>query len=1066
MPTYSEPYPQTIDLRYNGVSLEALFDDWGVTGTGLRGGATGKLSYKWEKDRVLAGSGAGTATLARDALAFSDAKYPIPLAGAADFTLDNGVVRFKRASLDTGATKVDFSGTLRIEDVFTDLTLAIHSSDFSELDRIGYNFALSAGKKAYTLLGLGGAGDITGTVHGKLKTPAVVAHIASTGTKYNEAGLGTADIDLHYDGANSVLKFDRATFSDGTGRLGLTGNVTFPDRGPSPQFDLAVEASNYPVEKAMATVDLKLAIKGLGTGRLIVTGTPDSGKVTFVNLVVKQAGGAQLRLNGDVAWQPGKGNIRFALDIGATAFPVADIATFLDLGSNLPVTGDVTGTLRLDGPKSSLEGAGAITVRNGSVYGEAVDQATADIVFTKSTLKASNVKVAAPAGTLTGEATIDLNTNKFSYNIQSSSIDLSKVKLLSSLAGLLGGNVVLQTSGGGTFDQPEIALTASLNGATLSGLNLPAGSPPPTIYLAIRGGRLIVKGSVAGLVTIEGEGTVGPGPDLAVDGLVRVTVPDVAKLLAMSPATASLPAAGNFVLDLKLGGRLSSLEALQLDGTFPTFNLKISDQAFTAPTSLHVSMRNGRIQFDQFVLNGTESTFAITGFAGLTGEKPLSLGLRGRIEAALLQLFVPGLRADGHINVAINVTGTMATPKINGTAELLEAQFKFPGFPQAIDHVTGTVVLQGDRITIDALHATIGGGTVVAGGTITTAGLKPVRARISLQGTGVAVRYFEGVTVEGDFNIVVSGDVDRIVVQGDVNVARALYFKDFDFKTSLLNVILSRRSVTPVVAASWQDRVDLRLHLVAPGTLAVRNNLADVTGTAEVDLTGTLSNPVVIGLVTLNEGGKVRFNSVDYNVMRGSINFQNPFRIDPYFDVTLEGRVSGGVSEIETGPLDVTINIQGTIDRITPTVTSDPPASDITLFSLLGVGALAGRGAGSAVDASLYGKSLLYQSVISALGSKILPFADSFTYDPGYLDTTGSPGPKVTFEKRISTNVRLLVVYNILDHQSREIVEWTVNPAWTLQFTRDEPRSEFRVEGRFHRTYEAHWTFGKHGRPR
>jgi outer membrane protein assembly complex protein YaeT len=1066
LPTYSEPYPQSVGLRYSGVSLDALFGAWGVTGTGLRGGATGKLSYQWNKDLVLAGSGAGNATLARNTTAFSDAKYPIPLAGAADFALDKGVVRFKRAALDTGATKVDFTGTLRIEDLFTDLGLTIHSSDFAELDQIGYNFAHSAGKQTYTLLGLGGSGDITASVRGRLKTPEVAAHVASTGTKYNNVDLEIADLDIHYDGTNSVLKFDRASFRDGKGKLGLTGTITFPDRGPSPIFDLAVDASSFPLEKAMATVNLKLAIKGLGSGRLIVTGTPDAGKVTFLNLLVREADGAELRLNGDVAWQPAKGNTSFALDIGAKAFPVADIATFLELGSNLPVTGDVTGTLHLEGPKSSLEGNGAITIHHGSVYGEAVDLATADIAFTKGTLKATNVTVTAAAGTLTGEATVDLNTNKFSYDIKSSSIDLSKIKLLSSLSGLLGGKVVLQTTGGGTFDQPEIVLTATLNDATLKGLNLPPGSPAPTIYAAIRGGRLIVKGSIADLVTIEGEGSVGPGPDLAVDGLLHITIPDIARLAAVSPATASLPASGNMVLDLRLGGKLSSLDALQLDATFPTFNLKVSDEAFVAPSLLHLSMRNGRINFDQFVLNGTTSTFAVTGSAALTGNKSLAVGIHGRVEAALLQLFIPGLRADGHINVSADVTGTLADPKVNGTAEMLDAQFKFPGFPQAIDHVTGTVVLHGDRIDIDALHATIGGGTIVAGGSIMTAGLAPKSARITLQGTSVAIRYFEGLTVEGDFNLVISGDADRIVVQGDVNVARALYFKDFDFKTSLLNVILSRRGVTPVVAASWQDRVDLRLHLVAPGTLAVRNNLADVTGTAEVDLTGTLSNPVVIGLVTLNEGGKVRFNSVDYNLTRGSINFQNPFRIDPYFDVTLEGRVNSGVSEIETGPLDVTINIQGTIDRITPTITSDPPASDITLFSLLGVGALAGRGTGgSNVDATLYGKSLLYQSVLSALGTKILPFADSFTYDPGYLDTTGSPGPKVTFEKRISTNVRLLVVYNILDHQSREIIEWTVNPNWTLQFTRDEPRSEFRIEGRFRRTYDGHWTLGKHGRP-
>jgi outer membrane protein assembly complex protein YaeT len=1068
LPGFNEPYPMSVDLRYNGVSLEKLFADWGIEGTGLRGGATGKLAYHWNKDLVLQGAGDGTATLSKNATAFSSATYPIPLAGSADFALDNGVINFRRGELTTDASRINFRGTLRIEDVFTDLALQIHSGDFAELDRAAFNFAKSAGKKDYTLLGLGGAGDITGTVRGKLKTPQVAAHIAATGTKYNNVLLGDSDIDLKYDGARSELTFQKATFRDANGQLALTGTVAFPDRGPSPRFDLAVDAANYPVDRAMATVNLKLAVKGLGTGRLIVTGTGDAGKVTFVNLLVKQFGGAELRLNGDINWLPGKGNIRFALDVGARAFPVADIASFLDLGTALPVTGDVTGTLHLEGPKSALEGAGAITVRNGSIYGEPIESVTADIVFTKGSVKATNVTLTAPAGTLTGEAQLDLNTNAFSYNIASSNIDLSKLKALTSIAGLLGGKVTFTSTGAGTFEHPEVVIEATLNEATLKGLTLPAGSAPPTIYIALRGGRLIVRGGIADLVTIEGDAAVGT--DYSVDGNVRVTVPDIAKLAAISPSTATVPASGNFIVDLKLGGKLTSIADLQVYGTFPAFNLKVSDHAFSAVEPLRVSLRNGRLLFEQFRLHGEGAEFGVTGGAELAGDKRLDININGRLEAALLQLFVKDLRADGHIIVDAGIRGTLAAPLITGTADLQAAQFKFAGFPQMIDHVEGRLVFKGDRIEIEGIRATMGGGTLAAGGYIGIEGLSPKRARITLQGTGVAIRYFEGLTVEGDFNLVVNGDLDRAVVTGDVDVTRALYFKDFDFRTSLLNVILSRRGVTPVVAASWQDHVDLRVHLVAPNTIAVRNNIADVTGTAEVDLTGTLANPVVLGLVTLNEGGTLRFQNIDYSVVRGSINFQNPFRIDPYFDVTVEGRISGGFSEIESdaGPVTVTVNLTGTIDRFTPTVTSDPPASDITLFTLLGVGSLvnSNRTGGSQAggDASTAGKSLLYQNLFSAIGQKILPFADTFTYDPGLLDTTGDPGPKVTFEKRVSTRVRVLVIYNLRDQRSRELIEWQINPDWTLQFARDDINKEFRGEARFRRRYEGHWSFGDRGR--
>ena len=352
LPGFSEPYPQDVQLKYDRVSLEKLFSDWGIEGTGLRGGATGHLAYHWNKDKVLAGTGEGTATLSKNATAFSNAKYPIALGGSANFALDNGTVIFRNAELKTDASTIGFRGKLRIEDVFADLLLNIQSSDFSELDRAAYNFAKSAGKKDYDLLGLGGSGTITGSVVGKLKTPQVVAHIAAANTKYNNIVLGDSEIDLKYDGGRSVLTFERATFKDTNGTLVLTGTVAFPDRGPSPIFDLAVDAQNYPIDKAMATVNLKLAAKGLGTGKLLITGSGDAGRVHFAGLTIHQ-GNAQVRLNGDVAWKPGKGNLDLDLDIAAKSYPIADLITFFDLGT-LPVTGELTGTLHLSGPKTKL----------------------------------------------------------------------------------------------------------------------------------------------------------------------------------------------------------------------------------------------------------------------------------------------------------------------------------------------------------------------------------------------------------------------------------------------------------------------------------------------------------------------------------------------------------------------------------------------------------------------------------------------------------------------------------------------------------------------------------------
>jgi len=1072
---YAEPYPMSVDLRYDGISLEKLFDDWNLKETGLRGAAVGTLRYEWSKDRILAGSGEGSATLRRGARAFGNARYPIAIGGNTDFRLDRGVITFRPSELVTERSRIGFDGTLRIEDLFSNLQIAIRSSDFSELDRIAFNFARSAGEEDYKLLGLGGSGTIDGTVRGTIRQAQVAARVSGSGTKYNNVLLGESQIVLRYDGRQSTLTFEEATFRDGSATLALRGTVAFPKSGPSPRFDISLNAAGYPTERALDAVGLNFKARGAATGGLTVSGTPEQGVVRFADLRIRRAD-SNLNLSGDIAWLPGKGNVNFDLAIGATGVPIEEIATFLDLGT-VPVSGEVTGTLHLEGPKKTLEGAGSVFVANGKIMGEPVESATADLLFTKGKLKASNVTVKATAGTVKGEADFDFEAENFSYIIQSSEIDLSKVTLLSNIKDFLGGKVRLTSSGAGTFDDPELVVEATITEGTLQGMSFPKDAPAPSFFLSLKGGELKIRGSAFDAASIEGNGTLAP--DGSLGGLVQIKITNVAKFVALFPSSATLPAEGELTIDLQLGGKIKSLESLQLDGSVPVLNVKFSDHRFTAAEPIRFRLRAGVVAIDSFRLLHEGSEFTMDGTVSLTGSKQIGLNMRGRVEAALLQLFAADLQADGHLNIVAEITGTTDKPVINGTAEIQDAELKIAGVPQLIDDITGTLEFKGERVEIDSLKATVGGGTLSAGGSVVVEGLELKRVSLKLQGTDVSIRYFEGVTVDGDLELGLTGDLERMLLQGNVTVNRALYYKDFDFARTIVERLLESRGLIPEVAASWQDRVNLDVDLVtgdpqgAPETLSVKNNIADVTGSAEIHLTGTLAKPVILGLVTIDEGGKVRFQDNDYTVVRGTINFQNPFRIDPYFDITLEGRVQISEAEGPTQTTDLTINLAGTLDKIQPTFTADPSISQFSVLSLLGSRGF-GQSGGGALDLQSLptaGQSILVQSLSGLIGSRIFSFADNFRLDLGG-DTTST---KLTFEKRISDTVRVILVYYPSEGrrgaQQEYYVEWQLTPEWVIQFSREaasdissDPRTRvsfnLALDGKFRRRYEGHWGAG------
>ena len=129
--------------------------------------------------------------------------------------------------------------------------------------------------------------------------------------------------------------------------------------------------------------------------------------------------------------------------------------------------------------------------------------------------------------------------------------------------------------------------------------------------------------------------------------------------------------------------------------------------------------------------------------------------------------------------------------------------------------------------------------------------------------------------------------------------------------------------------------VRLDISVSAPNTLRIDNNLARVRASADLRLAGTIDRPQLLGHAEINSGD-LTFEGNRYRVIRGSIDFSNPSRIDPYFDLEAETRVRvpGGPSG-SSQTYRVTIGVTGTASNFTPRIDSDPPLPQADIVSLL-----------------------------------------------------------------------------------------------------------------------------------
>ena len=82
-------------------------------------------------------------------------------------------------------------------------------------------------------------------------------------------------------------------------------------------------------------------------------------------------------------------------------------------------------------------------------------------------------------------------------------------------------------------------------------------------------------------------------------------------------------------------------------------------------------------------------------------------------------------------------------------------------------------------------------------------------------------------------------------------------------------------------------RFDVRIE--APSTLRIENNNARLVSSAELTLRGTYDRPLLFGRAEIDRG-EVLFEGNRYLVTRGTIDFANPTRIEPFFDIEAETR--------------------------------------------------------------------------------------------------------------------------------------------------------------------------------
>jgi len=227
--------------------------------------------------------------------------------------------------------------------------------------------------------------------------------------------------------------------------------------------------------------------------------------------------------------------------------------------------------------------------------------------------------------------------------------------------------------------------------------------------------------------------------------------------------------------------------------------------------------------------------------------------------------------------------------------------------------------------------------------------------------------------------------------------------------------------------------------------LSLASSQVSIAGSANLNVTGTAANPVILGRIALTSG-ELFFQGKRFEIESGTIAFANPAKTEPVLNLYVKTVVE---------QYNITINFAGPLDHMKTNYTSDPSLSQLDIINLLAFGQTSAEKASNAsTPASLGAQSALAQGVAGqvAKGVQNLTGISQLTIDPT-AGNSQNPGAQVAIQQRVTGTLLLTFATDVTTTQ-KQIVQLQYQPKKQVKISvvRDE-YGGYGVDVRFNKVF-------------
>jgi hypothetical protein len=686
-----------------------------------------------------------------------------------------------------------------------------------------------------------------------------------------------------------------------------------------------------------------------------------------------------------------------------------------------PLSGQLTGEFHLTGKYEHPIGFGAMTVDNGTAYGEPFEKATSSLRLDGAGVRLDGVTITANAGgAMTGAAYVGWDST-YSFNADARRFPVERLKAFTYPQIRPSGVIDFTAAGNGTFSVPRYDVRFRVSDVFVKGQSV--GQVTGT--LALRGNELSGEVDAASpRLAVTGTGRIALTPQADAELTFRfhdssLDLPARLFLPTLSPLTTAV-ASGS----IRVVGELADVDHLLVDATVDSVDMRLFDYAVRNAAPVRLALDQHVIRVRDLQLVGEDTRLTIGGSIALH-DQTIALRATGDANLAILQGFFRDVRGSGRAELAAAIDGPLHQPVFSGSATITGGRIRHFALPNSLDAINGVIHFDSRGLQLDDLAATLGGGRVQFGGRVGFEGYLPGELNVSARGENMQLRSLGGVRSTVDADLTIRGNFMAPSVGGSVTVRSATWSRRVDTTGGLLDIGGGRSPSTALVeapASAIPVRLDVQVHV--PSTLRVENNLARLVASADLQLRGTLDRPQLFGRAEVDRG-EVTFEGRRYLVTKGAIEFTNPTRIDPFFDVEAETRV-----RVPGQTYRVVVRAAGTMARMQPELESDPPLPPADVLALLFSNLRRSQGPGNVELRARQNPNEREQDILTTRATQLLanPISsqvgrvveqtfgvDTFQLSPSLIDPYTqsatnyrvNPSARVTIGKRVSERLYL-----------------------------------------------------------